>query len=241
MLIAGKMIFRLVSQAVCPDIRSMASSRFRVVAAIVTLALLSVPAGAPPVAQTVPGPEQPGGGLAAPASPTPADPPAPGAAPREGEAMERLYRDLADPANQNWAITEADIQREWSKSGSPAMDLLLRRGREAIEAGDPDAAIEHLTALTDHAPGFAEGWNARATAFYMKGRLGMAVADIQRALVLNPHHYGALSGLGLIFEQLNRPDMALAAFRASLAINPHQAAVIEAIGRLETADAGTAL
>ncbi len=180
-------------------------------------------------------------GLVAPESPLPQVPPAPGEAPQQEAAIERLYRDLADPMNPNWAITEADIQREWSKSGSPAMDLLLRRGREALQAVDPDGAIEHLTALTDHAPEFAEGWNARASAFYMKGRLGLAMADIRQALTLNPHHFGALAGLGMILEQLDRPDMALKAYRASLALNPHQTAVIEAVERLETGDAGTAL
>ncbi len=228
----------------------MASSRFRFVAAI-AFGLSALAAGRGVVAQDVPAPMPPDtappGGLPGdpavplPNSPLPAVPPAPGEAPQEPEALLQLYRELSDPANQNWAITEADIQREWSKSGSPAMDLLLRRGREAIQMGDFDAAIEHLTALTDHAPDFPEGWNARATAFYMKGRLGLAVGDIQRTLALNPHHYGALAGLGLIFEQLDRPDMALKAYRASLALNPHQDPVAEAVKRLETSDAGTAL
>lgn len=221
----------------------MASSRFRFVAAIVSLALPLAVTGLPLAAQTGPqlGPEMGPQTGPAPASPLPAVPPAPGEAPQDSDALQRLYRNLADPLNPNWAITQADVLREWSKSGSPAMDLLLRRGREAMLAGDLDGAIEHLTALTDHAPDFPEGWNARATAFYMKGRLGLAVADIQHTLALNPHHYGALSGLGLIFEQLDRPDMALRAYRASLALNPHQPPVVEAVGRLESGNAGTAL
>ena len=58
-----------------------------------------------------------------------------------------------------------EIEHEWSKSGSPAMDLLFNRGREALDGGDSRAAIEHLTALTDHAPKFAAGWHLRAIAF----------------------------------------------------------------------------
>ena len=58
---------------------------------------------------------------------------------------------------------ESDILREWSRSGSPAMDLLLLRGRDAMMQGLPEVAVEHLTALIDHDPDFAEGWNARAT------------------------------------------------------------------------------
>src|SRR5690606_3470319 len=100
------------------------------------------------------------------------------------------------PDNAEWRLAEADILREWSKSGSPAMDLLLKRGREAMEAGDLKAAIEHLTALTDHAPEFAEGWNARATAYFLAGAFGPSVDDIRHTLALNPRHFGALAGLG---------------------------------------------
>lgn len=158
-----------------------------------------------------------------------------------GEALDSLYAELADPANAHWQRTQADILREWSKSGSPAMDLLLKRGRDAMEAGDLPAAIEHLTALTDHAPDFAEGWNARATAFYMAGQFGPSMADIARTLTLNPHHFGALAGLGAIFEDVGRDREAIAAYRASLAIHPHQDALHEALERLEKKTSGTSL
>jgi len=133
---------------------------------------------------------------------------------------------------------EREIWIEWAKSGSPAMDLLLERGRTALAAGQPDVAIEHLTALIDHAPEFAEGWNARATAYFQTGNLGPSVADIGHVLTLNPRHFGALAGLGMIFESLDRPDKALDAYRAALAIHPHLADVKDAIARLEKDAAG---
>ena len=77
---------------------------------------------------------------------------------------------------------EQEIWIEWSKSGSAAMDLLLERGRNAMAEGAPDVAIEHLTALVDHAPEFAEGWNARATAYYQTGDFGPSIADIGHVL-----------------------------------------------------------
>lgn len=157
------------------------------------------------------------------------------------EPLDRLYAELADPANAEWQRTQADILREWSKSGSPAMDLLLRRGKDAIEAGDLAAAIEHLTALTDHAPDFAEGWNARATAYYLSGQVGPSVSDIGRALALNEHHFGALDGLGMILEELGQDAAAIKAYRASLAIHPHQPTIHEALDRLEKKTTGTAL
>ncbi len=130
-------------------------------------------------------------------------------------------------------ITE-NIWIEWSKSGSPAMDLLLARGRNAMMHGHPEIAIEHLTALIDHDPSFPEGWNARATAYYQTGNLGPAISDIGHVLTLNPRHFGALAGLGAIFEELEKPKEALEAYKAALEINPHAEGVQDAIKRIET-------
>ena len=158
-----------------------------------------------------------------------------------GPRAQDLLRELADPATEDWQRVESDLLREWSKSGSASMDLLLQRGQEALEAGDPLAALEHLTALTDHAPDFAEGWNLRATAFFVAGQFGPALEDIRQTLVLNPQHYGALAGLGMILEQLEREEEAAEAYRAALAVNPHQPDLNEALTRLDQATGGTEL
>lgn len=144
-----------------------------------------------------------------------------------------LLEELAEPGREDWSSLEAEITRLWSQSGSPAMDLLLRRGADAIEAEDYPAAIEHLSALVDHAPDFAEGWNARATAFFLMGEYALSLADIERTLALNPQHFGALGGLAAIFEQTGRPDLAIAAMRAVQALNPNRPEVGETIDRLE--------
>jgi tetratricopeptide (TPR) repeat protein len=129
---------------------------------------------------------------------------------------------------------EQEIWIEWSKSGSPAMDLLLQRGRDAMEAGDLATAIDHFTALIDHAPDFAEGYNARATAYFQEGEFGPSVADIAKTLSLNPRHFGAMAGFGMILEQTNQPDRALEVYTAALAIHPHLAGVLEAVERIKT-------
>ena len=164
-------------------------------------------------------------------------------APQAGRAadLDSLFAQLKEADAPEAARLEREIWNEWSKSGSPAMDLLLKRGRDAMAAGDTQAAIEHLTALTDHAPDFAEGWNARATAYFQAGELGPSVNDIAKTLTLNPRHFGALSGLGMIFEQLDQPEKALEAYKAALAIHPHLQGVIEAVERLEAETAGTDL
>lgn len=157
------------------------------------------------------------------------------------ERLDSLFDELQGADERAAARIEREIWNEWSKSGSAAMDLLLQRGRDAMAAGQTQAAIGHFTALTDHAPDFAEGWNARATAYFQAGQLGPSVNDIAQVLTLNPRHFGALSGLGMIFEQLEQPDKALEAYRAALAIHPRLQGVIEAVERLEAETAGTDL
>jgi tetratricopeptide (TPR) repeat protein len=153
-------------------------------------------------------------------------------------ALDDLFARLqtAEPAEAG--RIEREIWNEWSKSGSAAMDLLLQRGREALSEGQTAQAIAHFTALTDHAPDFAEGWNARATAYFQNGDYGPSIEDIARTLTLNPRHFGALSGLGMIFEQLGQPDRALEVYRAALAIHPQMASVREAVTRLEAEVSG---
>ncbi len=136
---------------------------------------------------------------------------------------------------------ETEIWIEWSKSGSPAMDLLLQRGKDAMALGDTAAAIEHFTAVIDQSPDFAEAWNARATAYYMAGEFGPSVADIAKVLTLNPRHFGALSGLAMILEESGKPERALEVYKAALAIHPHLEGASEAIERLETEAEGQEL
>lgn len=154
------------------------------------------------------------------------------------QTVEELLEQLADPELERWQRVERQLIAEWSKSGSAAMDLLLQRGREALNEGDTEVAIEHLTALVDHAPEFAEGWNVRATAYFQAGRYGPAMEDIARTLMLNPSHYAALTGLGLILEETGHDRQALEAFRAARAIHPHQPVLKRAVERLERRVAG---
>ena len=152
--------------------------------------------------------------------------------------LDKLYIQLVQPDLEDWEGVERKIWAEWSRSGSASMDLLLSRGRIAMEKRDFAKAIEHLTALTDHAPDFAEGWNARATAFFNAGEYGLSIVDIQRTLVLNPRHFGAMQGLGRIMEELGHESDALAAYQAAAAIHPQRQGLKEAIERLEKTVSG---
>lgn len=151
----------------------------------------------------------------------------------EAGDLDMLFEQLADENNENWETVEGEIWQAWSRSGSDTFDLLLEKGRAALQAGDVNAAIWHFSSLVDHAPEFAEGWNGRATAYFQAGLFGPSINDIQVTLSLNPRHFGALSGLGMIMEQLGYPKDALAAYREVLAIHPHRPDIISAVERLE--------
>ena len=155
--------------------------------------------------------------------------------------LDRLFEQLQGANDADAATITQDIWLEWSKSGSAAMDLLLKRGQAALSAGDLRAAIDHFSALIDHAPDFAEGYNARATAYFQMGQLGLSLGDVAKTLALNPRHFGALSGLGMIFEALNEPDKALEVYREALKLNPHLKDVQDAVKRLDAQQSGQEL
>ena len=151
----------------------------------------------------------------------------------ETEVLDNLFAELLAADEDTWEDVEKQIWLEWSKSGSKAMDLLLERGRVEMEKGNVDKAIKHFSALIDHAPGFAEGWNARATAWFVVDRYGLSIADIQQTLIREPRHFGALAGLGMILERMNRPKAALQAYKEAGKVHPNRPNVKAALARLE--------
>lgn len=155
--------------------------------------------------------------------------------------LDTLFERLAQDDLADWEEVEQDIWEAWSSSGSASIDLLLERGRDAMSDGDMQAAVEHFTALIDHAPDFAEGWNARATAFFGLEEYGQSISDIRQTLVLNPRHFGAMQGLGRILEELEDPENALKAYEAAAALHPHRPGLKESIERVEQTVSGQAL
>jgi tetratricopeptide (TPR) repeat protein len=164
-----------------------------------------------------------------------------GAAMAEEADLDPLFDALRDADPVGAQEIESRIWEEWSRSGSPAMDLLLERGREALEAGEIDVAIEHFSALVDHAPDFAEAYNARATAYFQAGDYGLALEDIRQTLARNPRHFGAMSGLAFILEEIGEKEGALEAWRAVEALHPQREGVRQAIERLERQVEGVTL
>ncbi|WP_244430309.1 tetratricopeptide repeat protein [Roseivivax halodurans] len=160
----------------------------------------------------------------------------PGASPAQPgtERSDELLKRLAGAEDHVAADkAERELRLEWSRSGSAAMDLLLKRGRDALEVNQPEKAIEHLTALTDHAPGFAEGWFSLATAYYVEEMYGPAAYALEHVLALNPDHFGALQGLGAIYDHLEMPKKAHEAYARAAEIRPHDEDLTAAIERLD--------
>jgi Flp pilus assembly protein TadD len=119
------------------------------------------------------------------------------------------------------------------------MDLLLRRGEDALEAGDMTAAVEHLSAAIDHAPGFAEAWHLRSVAFFRQERYGLALNDLAQAIVLEPRHFNAMFGMGRVLEETGRFALAREAFVQAHSIHPHHESVSEALERVSRKLGGT--
>jgi len=144
--------------------------------------------------------------------------------------LEALLRDdnalVRDYAEQGlWAL--------WSRSGDAAIDRLMARGVAEMDAQDYAAAIATFSEIVRRKPEFVEGWNKRATVYYLAGEERKSIADCAEVLKRNPRHFGALSGLGLIYTRLERYDEALAWFRKALEVNPNMLGVETNIRSIE--------
>ncbi len=147
--------------------------------------------------------------------------------------LDSLFSRLKDAKDAGEAgRIESEIQIEWTKSGSPAMDLLYQRATDALAVGNAQAAVEHFTAIIDHDPAFVAAWDGRAAAYYLSGEIGPAVGDLAHVLTAEPRHFAALAGLATILEETGDKEKALAAYRAAADIHPYMQDVNDAIDRL---------
>ena len=122
--------------------------------------------------------------------------------------------------------------RSGSNPTMPRINRLMQQGVVAMSEQDYAAALQTFTRMVEQAPEFAEGWNKRATVYYLMGNWRASVRDIQRTLALEPRHFGALFGLGLIYEELDQPEAALRSFEATLVLNPHSESTRQMIEQL---------
>jgi tetratricopeptide (TPR) repeat protein len=118
-------------------------------------------------------------------------------------------------------LVESRIWALWLASGSDTTDLLMTRVKAAADGKDLNLAVELLNAVVELRPDYVEAWNRRATIHFMNKDFGASLADIRQVLAREPRHFGALTGLGIIMQELGEEKLALEAFRRALAVNPH--------------------
>jgi len=137
------------------------------------------------------------------------------------EKLDPLFKELAAAQNAVSAmVLEQKIWKAWLDSGDEDVNRALEAGISAMSSGRLDDAIRHFGTVTEMAPDFAEGWNKRATAYYLNDEPVKSMQDIKQTLELEPRHFGAISGMGLIFLQLGDEVAALHAFEEVLKIYP---------------------
>jgi tetratricopeptide (TPR) repeat protein len=140
-----------------------------------------------------------------------------------------LVQALRDPDPAVRALADRALWRVWSRSGDEDTDRLLALGVEQMELREGAAAVETFTRVIARRPDFAEGWNKRATVYFLLGEYDRSRADCDEVLKRNPYHYGALSGYGMIHLQLDEPALALYWFERALAVNPNLHQVEETV------------
>ena len=133
---------------------------------------------------------------------------------------DRLLSTLADADEQLRVVTAAAVWQIWSRSGDAAIDKLFARGVEQMAAAQLDDALATFNQIVQRKPAFAEGWNKRATVYFMLGRHKESLKDCDEVLKRNRNHFGALSGAGQIHLQLGNAQQALDFFRRAVDVNP---------------------
>jgi tetratricopeptide (TPR) repeat protein len=144
-----------------------------------------------------------------------------------------LVKNLRDSDAQVRKTAEDAIWSIWERSGDPMIDALYKRGIEQMNSGNTADAIETFNLIISKKPDFAEGWNKRATLYYMTGDYEKSLRDCDEVIKRNPLHFGVLSGVGLIYMRLAEPERALEYFKRAFAINPNLEDVARHIKALE--------
>jgi tetratricopeptide (TPR) repeat protein len=169
-------------------------------------------------------------------APAPVEPPAKPAEMRSDQ-LDTLFARLRQPG-----IDSSDVERQiwqlWGASDSPTATILLEQSARAIDDGAPAEALAMLDRLIGAYPDFAEAWNKRATLYFMMKRYDSSLADIARTLDLEPRHFGALAGKGMILMRQKNYAAARAAYEEALAVNPNLEQVKDALKELDRLEQG---
>lgn len=139
----------------------------------------------------------------------------------------------AAPDDASAKAIEERIWTVWAASRSDTTNLLMTRVKTAVEAKDLDLAVKLLDSIVKIKPDYVEGWNRRATIFYMRKDYGRALNDIREVLKREPRHFGALAGFGLILQDIGDDRQALEVYRRALAVYPRMERIPDLVKTLQ--------
>jgi len=151
------------------------------------------------------------------------------------ELFAKLPENAKLPAGER---IEQEILRRFNRSGSATADLLMSWADEAMGDNDYPLALDLLDQIIVVKPDFAEAWNKRATVYFMIDDYGASLSDIRQTLALEPRHFGALAGFGMILRAMDRNEEAIRVLKRALEINPRLDNVQETLEQLEKETAG---
>lgn len=149
------------------------------------------------------------------------------------EKIDRLFSELRkEPDGAKAGRIAARIEREWRRSGSATIDLLMQRAAQAMSKKNNAAAMDVLDQTLVLDPDYAEAWNRRATLNFGMDRWGKSLADIEQVLAREPRHWGAMMGLAMILERLDEDQKAFDTYMQVLDVYPALKSAQDAAGRL---------
>ena len=150
------------------------------------------------------------------------------------QLVDRLLGQLHEAEDEAAAkVIEQAVWKAWMQSGSPTVDVLVQQAEKAMAEKQHRIAISILSTAIELEPEFPEVWNRRATAYYLNRQFEQSLADAERVLELEPRHFAALAGLGVLHKEMGDQRAALQAFRRALAIHPHLSIARRAVKELE--------
>ncbi len=142
---------------------------------------------------------------------------------------DRLVARLRDDDETVRELATAALWEIWGRSGDPAIDAMYRRGMEQMATSQLPAALATFSDIVQRKPAFAEGWNKRATIYYLLGQFELSLKDCDEVLSRNPNHFGALTGAGQMHVLMGQPRLAIEYFERALKVNPNLEGAAQAL------------
>lgn len=159
--------------------------------------------------------------------------PASASAAQNDPRLDGLFAKLQSTKDDAQAqVIEDEIWSIWLNAHDAKVNALMVVGMRAMQVGDLSQALADFNEIIKEKPDFAEGWNKRATVYYMLGRYDASIADCMKVLKLEPRHFGALSGLGLNYDAKGNEVEALAWYRKALEVDPHLSNIAKRVKEL---------